>query len=339
MKQSRWVFAVVFALSIAATGFTATTYKILKRVRIGGQGGWDYITADAPARRLYVTHGTQVEVLDLDSLATVGKISGLQGIHGVAIDPALNRGFVSDGAASSVAVIDLKTLIKIADVKAGLDPDAIIFDPATGRIFAFNGRGNSTTVIDAVTNTVVGTIPLDGNPESAVSDGQGRVFVNIEDKNSLAVIDAQSMKVESEWPVGCAEPSGLAMDKAHHRLFVACSNKLMAVLDSASGKLIQTVPIGDHVDAAAFDVDLGLVYDSNGDGTLTVIHEDSPDHYSVIENIPTQRGARTMAVDEKTHHLFTVSADFGARAKPTADHPRPRPSITPGTFALLAIGN
>ncbi|HEX7253131.1 MAG TPA: YncE family protein, partial [Thermoanaerobaculia bacterium] len=289
--------------------------------------------------RLYVTRGTHVMVLDADKGSVVGDIPDTEGVHGVAIASDLGRGFTSNGRSSTVTIFDLKTLKPVGRVKStGENPDAILYDSSSHRVFAFNGRTSNATAIDAKTGEVAGTIALAGKPEFAANDGQGRVFVNIEDKSSLAVIDAQKLVVEKTWPLApCEEPSGMAIDRAHQRLFIGCHNKLMAVVDTASGKIVATVPIGEGVDANGFDADLGFAFASCGDGTLTVARSDGADKYSVAQTVSTQRGARTMTVDDKTHTIFLVTAQFGPPPSPTADNPRPRPSILPGSFTVLVV--
>ena len=267
---------------------------------------------DEGARRLYVSHGTQVEVLDVDSGAIVGKIPNTLGVHGIAIAPALGRGFVSDGKASKVTIFDLKTLQTIGEVPTGAGPDAIIFDPATSRVFAFNGDGNSTTAIEAADGKVAGTVDLGGGPEFAVADGAGHVFDNLEDQSQVVKIDSRSLKVEQRWSTApCQSPSSMAMDRPNRRLFIGCRSKVMAVMDADTGKVITTLPIGDHVDATAFDPQSRLIFNSNGEGTITVIHQDSPDKYSVVESVKTLPRAKTMALDPKTHQLFLSTAEAG----------------------------
>jgi DNA-binding beta-propeller fold protein YncE len=314
-------------------------YRLLKKIPVGGEGGWDYLTLDAGARRLYVSRGTRVVVLDVDSEKTVGEIPGTVGVHGIALAPEFRRGFTSNGRSSTVTIFDTGTLAVVGTVKVtGDNPDAILYDSASRRVFTFNGRGRNATAIDASSGAVAGTIPLDGRPEFAASDGKGRVFVNIEDKNELAAIDSRALRVEKNWPLaGCEEPSGLAIDAAHRRLFSVCHNKTMAVLDADSGRVVATAPIGEGVDAAAFDPATSLAFASNGDGTLTVVKEEGPDSYRVVENAATQRGARTMALDTKTHRVFLATAEFGPPPSPTPEQPRPRPPMVPGSFTILVV--
>jgi DNA-binding beta-propeller fold protein YncE len=306
--------AVILVLSCAILAAAANSgdYSITKKIPIAGQGSWDYLTVDEDARRLYVSHGTQVEVLDIDSLNVAGNIPKTPGVHGVAIAPEFGRGFVSNGQTSSVTIFDLKSLKPIADVPTGQKPDAIIYDPATSRVFAFNGGGNSATAIDAATGKVVGTVDLGGGPEFAAADGKGFVFDNLEDENLVLKINARELKVEQRWPTApCSSPSSMAMDRANRRLFIGCRSKVMAVLDADTGKVITTLPIGDHVDATAFDPETKLVFNSNGEGTITVIHQDSPDTYSIVETVKTAPRAKTMALDPKTHRLFLSTAENG----------------------------
>ncbi len=309
--QRVYAFALL-ALSLSLPAFAASGYSVIKKIPIPGQGSWDYLSVDEGARRLYVSHGTQVEVIDIDSLTVVGNIPKTPGVHGIAIAPELGRGFVSNGQASTVTIFDLKTLKPIADVPTGQKPDAIIFDPATSRVFAFNGGGNSATAIDAASGKVAGTINLDGGPEFAAADGNGYVFDNLEDESLVLKINSRELKVEQRWPTApCASPSSMAMDRPNRRLFLGCRSKVMAVVDADSGKVITTLPIGDHVDATAFDPDTKLIFNSNGEGTITVIHQDSPDKYSVVETVKTAPKAKTMALDPKTHRLFLSTAENG----------------------------
>jgi YVTN family beta-propeller protein len=294
----------------AAPALAANGYQITKKIPVPGQGGWDYLTVDEGARRLYVSHGTQVEVIDVDSGALVGKIENTPGVHGIAIAPELGRGFVSNGQASTVTIFDLKTLKKIGDVPTGKKPDAIIYDQATGRVFAFNGGSNSATVIDAKEGKVAGTVNLGGGPEFAAADGTGLVFDNLEDEGLVLKIDARKMTVEQRWKA-CDAPSSMAMDRENRRLFIGCRSKVMAVMNADTGQVITTLPIGDHVDATAYDAATKLIFNSNGEGTVTVIRQESPDKYSVAETVKTLPRAKTMALDPKTHQLFLSTAENG----------------------------
>jgi YVTN family beta-propeller protein len=287
-------------------------YQVTKKIPIPGQGSWDYLTVDEGARRLYVSHGTEVEVLDIDAGTVAGKVTNTAGVHGIAIAPELGRGFASNGQASTVTIFDLKTLKEIAQVPTGKKPDAIIYDPVTARVFAFNGGSDSATVIEAATGKVAGTIELGGGPEFAAADGTGYVFNNLEDQSVVLKIDARRLTVEQRWKTApCESPSSMAMDRPNRRLFVGCRSKVMAVMNADTGLVITTLPIGDHVDATAFDPETKLIFNSNGEGSVTVIRQESPDHYSLVETVKTVPRAKTMALDPKTHHLFLSTAEGG----------------------------
>ena len=315
-------------------------YHMLQKVLLGGAGGWDYLTVDSSARRLYISRSTHVMVVDADTYAEVGDIPDTPGVHGIAIAPESGRGFTSNGRGDSVSIFDLKTLRSLGQIPVGKNPDAIIYDPATRRVFAFNGRSQDATAIDAATGTVVGTIALGGKPEFAAADGAGMVYVNLEDKSEVVALDSAKLAIQHRWPLKpCEEPTGMAMDAQRRRLFIGCGNRMLAVVDADSGRVIATPAIGEHVDAVAFDPATGLAFSSNGDGTLTVVREDSPEKSTVVADVPTRKGARTMALDLKTHRAFLVTADFGPAPAPTAEQPHPRPSILPGTFTLLVYGD
>jgi DNA-binding beta-propeller fold protein YncE len=289
----------------------AAEYSVIKKIPIPGTGGWDYLSVDDAARRLYVSHGTKVEILNLDSGELVGSIATV-GVHGIAVAPQSGHGFISDGKASTVLVFDLKSMKVLDRVSSPKDPDAIIFDPATSRVFAFNGESNSATAIDAASGKLAGTVDLGGGPEFAAADGKGYVFNNLEDESLVLKINSRELKVEQRWPTApCARPSSMAMDRASRRLFVGCRSKVMAVMDADTGKVITTLPIGDHVDATAYDPDSKLIFNSNGEGTITVIRQDSPDKYSVVETVKTLPRAKTMALDPKTHQLYLSTAENG----------------------------
>jgi len=285
-------------------------YSVVKKIPIPGDGSWDYLTVDEGARRLYVSHATQVEVVDIGSGTVVGKIENTPGVHGIAIAPELGRGFTSNGKTSTVTIFDLKTLNKIGEVPVGKKPDAIIYDPSTSRVFAFNGDSDSATAIQASDGKVAGTVELGGGPEYAVADGAGYVYDNLEEQNLVVKMNAKSLKVEQRWPTApCNAPSSLAMDRPNRRLFVGCRSKVMAVMNADTGQVITTLPIGDHVDATAFDPASGLIFNSNGEGSITVIHQDTPDKYSVVQTVKTLPRAKTMALDLKTHQLFLSTAE------------------------------
>jgi YVTN family beta-propeller protein len=309
-------FSLAAVLTLSCSLFAASApsagYSVIKKIPIPGTGSWDYLSVDEAARRLYVSHGTQVEVIDIDSGSVVGNIPKTPGVHGVAIAPEFGRGFVSNGQAATVTIFDLKTLKPIADVPTGQKPDGIIYDPATSRVFAFNGGSNSATAIDAASGKVAGTVDLGGGPEFAAADGKGFVFDNLEDESLVLKINSRELKVEQRWPTApCASPSSMAMDRANRRLFLGCRSKVMAVMNADTGQVITTLPIGDHVDATAFDPERKLIFNSNGEGTITVIHEDGPDQYSVVETVKTAPRAKTMALDPKTHQLFLSTAENG----------------------------
>jgi DNA-binding beta-propeller fold protein YncE len=333
------VLAAGLWAGLAPSPAAASGYRVIDTLKLGGDGGWDYLTFDPASRRLFVSHGTHVVVVDADTKSAIGDIPDTPGVHGIAIASDLGRGFISNGRGATATIFDLKTLGKIGEVKTGENPDAILYDRASGRVFTFNGRSGDATVFDAAHGTVAGTIPLGGKPEFAVADGKGRIYVNIEDKSEIVALDAKALQVKSRWPLKpCEEPSGLAFDSEHGRLFTVCRNRLMAIVDATTGRIVTTLPIGGGVDGAAYDPATGLVFASNGEGTLTVVHEDSPDSFRVVENVPTQEGARTLALDPKTHRVFLSTAQLGPRPAPTAEVPRPRPSIVPGSFVVLVVG-
>jgi DNA-binding beta-propeller fold protein YncE len=322
---------LVAALPAAA----AEDYRLLKTVPVPGDGGWDYLTVDEAARRVYLSHDNQVDVLNADTYELVGTITPTNGVHGIAVASDVGRGFTSNGRDNTVTMFDLKTLKSLGTVKTGIGPDSIIYDPSTKRVFAFNGRGKSATVIDASEGKEAGTIELGGQPEFAAADGAGNVFVNLEDKNELLKLDARKMTVLERWPLAPgATPTGLAMDTKNQRLFVGCRNKLLVVVSAESGKVVAKEPIGERVDAAAFDPETGLVFCSCGDGTVSVFHQDGPDKYTAVQTIKTKTGSKTMALDHKTHNLFLPSAEF----KANPDNPRARPTMVPKTFAVLVYG-
>ncbi len=331
-----------FALisSLAAVAVAAGSYKLVKSIPISGEGGWDYLFADSANRQLYVSHATEVDVLNLDTQAVIGKIPNTNGVHGIAIADDLGRGFISDGRDNRVTIFDTKDLHTISTAKAGTNPDGIVYDPFSKRVFAFNGRSQNMTAIDAETGKVAGTMELGGKPEFPATDGSGNVYVNIEDKSELVRFDPKTLQIKNRWSLSpqCDSPSGLAIDASNHRLFPVCENKVMAVVDADSGKIITTVPTGAGTDAAAFDPETKLAFAPNGrDATLTVVREESPDKYSVVENAQTERGARTMALDLRTHTVYLSDAEFGPAPAATAANPRPRPHMVPGTFKLLVM--
>ena len=328
-------------LLVLAAAFAQSGYHQLKKISIPGDGFWDYLIADGATGRVFVSHGTEVDVVDSKKGEVTGKIEGLKLVHGIALAPEFNRGFISDGAANQVVVFDLSTLAKVGEVAAGTNPDGIIYDPGTKRVFAFNGRSGNATAVDAEKGTLAGTVTLEGKPEFPVADGKGHVYVNIEDKSEVMDIDSKALTVVHKWPLApCEEPSGMAMDTKTRRLFSGCGNKLMAVMDADTGKVVTTVPIGDGVDSTWFDPGTKYVLNSCGqDGVLTVIHEDSPDKYSVVENVKTEKAARTMALDPKTHNIYLAVAQVEMLPPAEGDAKgRPRRKVAPGTFGLLEFG-
>jgi len=311
MKRGLMFLAV--AALLASSVCPAPNYQLTKKVAVPGTGGWDYVAVDEAARRLYITHATQVDVLDADSLAVVGTIPNTPGVHGVAIAAEFGRGYISAGKSDSVIPFDLKTLKTSPEIKVGKKPDAIVYEPLTKRVYVMNGDGDSITVLNASDGSVAGTIELGGGPEFAVSDSKGNFYVNLEEKNETLHIDAKTLKVVNHWPLApCGTPTALAMDVESHRLFVGCRSKHLGVLDSDTGKLVFTAPIGERVDAAFFDPATKLVMLSTGDGKVAIFHQDSPDKYSLAQDLVTHAGSKTFGYDPKTRRLFVPSNENGA---------------------------
>jgi YVTN family beta-propeller protein len=310
---------------------SANSMKVVKTIKLGGDGGWDYLTLDAAARRLYISRASRVMVMDVDDGKLVGEVADTKGVHGIAIDAKRNQGFTSNGGDNTVTIFDLKTLKETSKVKVGTGPDSIIYDPASDRVFTLNGRGKSATAISAETGKVDGTIELGGKPEAAVVDEKGQFFVNLEDKAEVVQVDAKNLKVMNRWPVE-KTPVGLGMDRVKRRLFVSCRSQKMVILDADTGKVLETLPIGKGTDACVFDQSTGLAYSSNGDGTLTVIEEKPADTYKVAANVKTQDGAKTMALDTKTHSIFLATAKF----KPAAGGGRRQ--TEPDSFVIVVVG-
>jgi len=337
--QSGFAAALLCGLLLAPGPLAAQQpYKILDRWKIGGDGGWDYLLADASAHRLYLTHGAQVQVVDTQTGKLIGTITGLHGTHGIALDNAGKFGYISDGGGNSVVVFDRATLATVATIAVGQNPDGIVFEPATQMVWAFNGRSKDASVIDTATRKVIATIPLPGKPEFPAVDGTGTVFDNIEDKNEIVRLDAHTNKLTAEWPVaGCESPSGLAFDVPGHRLFPVCDGKKMAIVDSNSGKVLATPAIGDGPDAAGWNAAHKLAFASSGDGVLSVVDAGAAG-YPTIQSLPTQRSARTMSYDSASDRIYLVAAEFGPRPTPTAENPRPRPAIAPGSFSVIVVG-
>jgi len=342
MKRSLIFMNCMFILlmgSILHAQNTKSEYSVVNKIHLPGDGGWDYLSVDESGSRLFVSHGTVVQVVDLKTGQLSGTINETPGVHGIAIAPDLNKAFISVGRNASVKVVDLKTLALITDVKVtGENPDAIMYDQFSKKVFVFNGRTSNATVLDAIKNEVVGTIALEGKPEFPASDGNGNIYVNIEDKSLISVIDAKTLKVLKSWPIAPGEEaSGLAIDNETHRLFAVCGNKLMVVLDATDGHVVANLPIGDGCDGVKFDPGMKRAISSNGDGTMTVVQEVDKDHFKVLENITTMAGARTLAIDTKSHHIYSPSAEFNPAPAATADNPRPRRSPKPDSFNILDI--
>lgn len=320
--------------SQAAAKPAASGYHVIKTVPVPGDEGWDYVYVDSDARRVYISHASHVVVMNADTYVIEGDIPDTPGVHGIAIASDLGRGFISNGRGNNVTIFDAKTLKTLGTAKTDANPDAIIYDPATKRVFTFNGRGKNSTVINAADGSVVGTIPLGDKPEFAVADGKGTMFVNAEETSNLVALDSQNLKETHRWPLApCKSPSGLAGDLKSRRLLAVCDDKVSAVVDADSGKVVANPAICDGPDAAAFDPASGYFFASCGDGHLTVIHEDSPDKFTVVDDVPTKKSARTMGLDLKTHKIFLPSAEF----EPPAPGER-RGKIKPGSFAIIVVG-
>jgi DNA-binding beta-propeller fold protein YncE len=346
-RFARHAFGLPFLLSgVCALALSpAVGYHLVKKIPFGAAPGgseyFDYINFDSAARRVYLSHGTEFLVVEADTGATLGTVSGLKRCHGVALVPELNRGFISDGGAGQIVMIDLKTLKTIGQIKGEADADSITYDPISKRVFVFNGSPKSATVIDPEKGAVIATLPLGGAPEQAVADGKGMIYDNLTDTNEVIAIDSRDLKIKSRWPVAPAgRPVSMAMDTVHRRLFIGGRNpKMLVVMDADSGRIIgEPFPIGDRVDTNVYDPETGLIAASTREGTLHVIHEDSPDKYSVVETVKTEFGAKTMGLDPKTHNLYLSTSDFGPAPAPTAQQPNPQPVATPGTFRLLIYG-
>jgi len=344
MRLYKWFGLVLCFLffhnaAFGAQSFQSSGYHLVKKIALGGEGQWDYLTLDSQTHHLYISRSSHVMVVDIDSGKAIGDIPDTDGVHGIALVPECNKGFTSDGQKAMVTVFDLQTLKKLIKIPVGRNPDAIIYDPASGHVFTFNGASHDITAIDPKSDTVVGTVVLDGRPEYAVADNQGHIYFNLEDKNQVVELDSRNLVIKARWPLAPGEgPTGISMDQTHRRLFIGCTNKLMVVMNADNGKVIDRLPIGSGVDATAFDPENELVFSSNGEGTLTIVHEDSPDKFNVLENVVTQKGARTMALDLKTHRIYLATAEFGAAPTPTTEHPHSRPSIVPGSFVVLVMG-
>ena len=326
--------------ALAQKAPAAAPYHLLNTIAIGGEGGWDYLNVDPAGERLYVSHGTQVEVVDLKTRKVIGTIPNTPGVHGIDVVPSANRGYITCGRNNTCVVFNLKTLKPIgAPIPTGLKPDALLYDAFSKRVFLFSNDGGKSTVLDANTGAVVGTAELGGDAEAPATDGKGHIFVNIENKSQVIEFNAKTLAVIKRHSVAPGEePTGLAYDPKTNRLFSGCANEKMVVTDSKTGKQIAVLPTAKGTDGATFDASTNNVIVSNGSGTFTVIHEDTPNKYTVVANVPTASGARTIAIDPKSHHLFTCTADYGPVPAATTENPHPRPSIVPGTFRVLEFG-
>jgi YVTN family beta-propeller protein len=335
MNKPILLAACIAALVASAADAGAASYRVADTFPIGGDGKWDYPSVDTAAQRLYLSRGTHVVIVDTQTGHVAGDIADTPGVHGIALAPELGRGYISLGKSDRVKIFDLKTLDVIATVEAGAKPDAILYEPQTRQVFAFNGHSSNATVIDAATDKVVATIALGGGPEFARADGAGNVYVNIESTNELVALDAKGRKVTARWPLpGCDGPTGLALDPTHHRSFSACANKKMSILDLNTGRSVATVPIGAFVDGAEFDADSQNAFSANGDGTLTVVHEADPEHFTVAQTLATPRGARTIALDANRHKLYLPTARFEQAASAKAAEPK---DPLPGSFFVLVV--
>ena len=329
---------VTVLLFITTAAHAASGYHVVNKIQLGGEGGWDALTVDSAAHRLYISRGTHVMVIDTVTDKVVGDIPDTPGVHGIALAPELSRGFTSNGKSNTSSIFDIKTLKVIGQVKTGANPDIILYEPSSQRVFTFNGKSKDATVFEAASGKILATIALGGKPEFATTDNNGKVFVNIEDTSEVVELDSNKMTISKRFSVKpCEEPSGIAIDIEHHRLFSGCHNKLMAVMDAASGKVIATVPIGAGVDGSAFNAETGLAFSSNGEGTLTVVRESSPGKFDA-ETVKTQRSARTMAIDTKTHKIYLPIAEFSPAPAPTPEVPKPRPTMIKDSFAILVVG-
>ena len=330
----------ICCLALATSSYAADSgYHVIKRLKVGGEGGWDYLTVDGAARRLYISRSTHVMVIDLDSDKVVGDIPNTPGVHGIAIAPELNRGFTSNGKSDSSTIFDLKTLKVLGEVKTGGNPDAIVYDPASKKVFTFNGRSKDATVFEAASGKVVRTILFGGKPEFAVADGNGKIYVNIEDTSQVVEIDSlKPQEIQRFSLKPCKDPTGMGLDPEHGRVFSGCHSKIMTVLDTKSGKVIATVPIGANVDGNGFDAVTGLAFSSNGDGTLTVVAEASPGKFKVVETVTTKRGSRTLAIDPKTHNIYLPAAQFSQPEEATPAGVRQRPVMVKDSFEVLVVG-
>jgi YVTN family beta-propeller protein len=330
----------IFIISFFLHNAFAQDFKITKKIAVEGSEGWDYLSVNEPAQQLFISHGNTVNVVDLKTEKTIASIPNTNGVHGIAIANDLNKAFITDGKDNAVTVINLSTFEIIEKVQIeGLKPDAVLYDAFSGKVFVYNAKSNNAVVLDAKTNKMAAVIPLEGKPEFSVTNKKGLVYVNIENTNQIKVIDTKTLTVTKTWSIAPGEePSGLAIDLADNLLFAVCSNKMLVVVNAATGKVIQTLPIGDGCDGVAFDPKKNLVFTANGDGTLTIIQKESKSKFKVVQTLQTQQGARTITLDKSTEILYTPTSEFGKRPEPTPENKSPRPAIRPNTFKVLVIG-
>jgi len=338
MKKISHLLFVGFVLTQAS--FAQSGFQLIKKTVIGGEGGWDYLSVDDQNRRLYVSHSTQAEVLNVDTHEKIGTIADLKGIHGAIAVPKSGKGITTNGRSNSVTIFDLKTLKPIVELPTGKNPDALLYDKFSDRVFIFNHSDVTTTVIDITEGKVVGTVDVGGTAlEAGVSDEQGTIFVNLEDTHEIVSFDAKTLTIKNKWKIAPGEePTGLAIDVKNHRLFTVCHNGWMMILDSDKGNVVAQVPIGKRVDGVVFDPKLQMAISSNGEGTMTVVQEISANEFKVVETVKTEVGTRTIALDAKTHHVFVSTAQYGETPAATTENPNPRPKVVPGTFMVLEYG-
>jgi DNA-binding beta-propeller fold protein YncE len=332
-------FSLVVVSATIGAAQASPRYHVARALQVGGEGGWDYLVADPEGRRLYVTRSSHVMVFDMDRDSLIGDLQNTPGVHGVALDRKSHHGFTSNGRDSSVTVFDLATLAPVRTIRiTGKNPDAIAFDPASNRVFTFNGASADASVIDAASLEQVGSIDLGGKPETGQPDGRGMLYVNIEDKGEVVAIDTKAMIVKARYSLApCEEPTGMARDAARGRLIIGCGNSVMAVMDEKTGKLVATIPVGSGVDASGFDPETQLAFTSNGEGTMTVVRENKDGTFTPLETVATKRGARTMTLDTKTHRIYLSAAEYGPAPAATADRPRPRAPVIPGSFTVIVM--
>jgi len=339
MKKAILVLAAII-LTASVQAQTNPTYKVIKKISVAGDAGWDFLTVDEVGQHLFLSHGNVVNVVDLKTDKTIATIEDTRGVHGIAIANDVNKGFITNGKDTSITVFDLKTFTALDKIKIkGLNPDAILYDAFTHHVFSFNAKSNDATVIDAKTNKIIETIKFDGNPEVAVTNGKGAIYVNIEEKSTIVVIDAKTLKIKNTWSLAPGEePTGLAIDAKTDRLFSVCANKLMVIVNAENGKVITTLPIGEGTDGVAFDEQKKCAYSANGEGTITVVKEENENTFKVLETVATQKGARTIALNSTTHQLYVPTAEYGERPAPTTENPKPRAKIKPNSFVVLVVG-